>query len=77
MCLQVSPVEVCDPSKVQVFGPALEKSLSVDEPTHFVVDCSDAGPGTVSVVLSVCQLFNKEAVLSQRRPRDAPYISLP
>jgi len=46
-CLtQVSPTEVCDPSRVKVFGPAVERSVSVDEPTYFVVDCSDAGPGT-------------------------------
>ena len=36
---------MCDPSKVQVFGPAMERSVSVDQPTYFVVDCSDAGPG--------------------------------
>jgi len=41
----VSPTEVCDPSKVQVFGPAVERDVAVGEPTYFVVDCSDAGPG--------------------------------
>ena len=44
-CVQVSPVEVCDPSKVQVFGPAVEGSVPLDELTYFVVDCSEAGPG--------------------------------
>ena len=38
-------MEVCNPSKVQVFGPAVEGSVPLDEPTYFVVDCSEAGPG--------------------------------
>jgi len=40
---------VADPSKVRIFGPAFEKPVIVKEPTHFVVDCSRAGPGDVAV----------------------------
>lgn len=34
-----------DPSKVQVFGPGVEKGVKSNTPTHFNVDARDAGPG--------------------------------
>ncbi|KPP72462.1 filamin-B-like, partial [Scleropages formosus] len=38
------------PSKVKVFGPGVERTgLKAGEPTHFTVDCTDAGEGDVSV----------------------------
>uniref|UniRef100_A0A8C1VGF0 Filamin B n=1 Tax=Cyprinus carpio TaxID=7962 RepID=A0A8C1VGF0_CYPCA len=38
------------PHKVKVFGPGLERSgLKAHEPTHFTVDCTEAGEGDVSV----------------------------
>ncbi|XP_043934724.1 filamin-B isoform X2 [Protopterus annectens] len=38
------------PQKVKVTGPGVERSgLKAHEPTHFTVDCSDAGEGDVSV----------------------------
>ncbi|KAI1890363.1 hypothetical protein AGOR_G00152960 [Albula goreensis] len=38
------------PHKVKVFGPGVERSgLKANEPTHFTVDCTDAGEGDVSV----------------------------
>ncbi|XP_063113409.1 filamin-B isoform X5 [Cavia porcellus] len=38
------------PQKVKVFGPGVEKSgLKANEPTHFTVDCTEAGEGDVSV----------------------------
>ncbi|XP_026077532.1 filamin-B-like isoform X1 [Carassius auratus] len=38
------------PHKVKVFGPGLEKSgLKAHEPTHFTVDCTEAGEGDISV----------------------------
>ncbi|XP_063796937.1 filamin-B isoform X1 [Pseudophryne corroboree] len=38
------------PQKVRVFGPGVEKSgLKANEPTHFTVDCTEAGEGDVSV----------------------------
>ncbi|KAA0707536.1 Filamin-B [Triplophysa tibetana] len=38
------------PHKVKVFGPGVEKTgLKAQEPTHFTVDCTEAGEGDVSV----------------------------
>lgn len=38
------------PTKVKLFGPGVEKTgLKANEPTHFTVDCSEAGDGDVSV----------------------------
>uniref|UniRef100_A0A8C1FR04 Filamin B n=1 Tax=Cyprinus carpio carpio TaxID=630221 RepID=A0A8C1FR04_CYPCA len=38
------------PHKVKVFGPGVERSgLKAHEPTHFTVDCTEAGEGDVSV----------------------------
>ena len=37
--------EASHPSKVKVYGPALEKPVRTFEPTHLFVDCSEAGPG--------------------------------
>uniref|UniRef100_A0A671RIR5 Filamin-B-like n=1 Tax=Sinocyclocheilus anshuiensis TaxID=1608454 RepID=A0A671RIR5_9TELE len=40
----------CHPHKVKVFGPGLERTgLKAHEPTHFTVDCTEAGEGDVSV----------------------------
>lgn len=34
------------PQKVKVFGPGVERTgLKANEPTHFTVDCTDAGEG--------------------------------
>ncbi|XP_056111319.1 filamin-B isoform X2 [Rhinichthys klamathensis goyatoka] len=38
------------PHKVKVFGPGIERTgLKAHEPTHFTVDCTEAGEGDVSV----------------------------
>lgn len=38
------------PHKVKVSGPGVEKTgLKANEPTHFIVDCTEAGEGDVSV----------------------------
>uniref|UniRef100_A0A7M4FQ87 Filamin B n=1 Tax=Crocodylus porosus TaxID=8502 RepID=A0A7M4FQ87_CROPO len=38
------------PQKVKVVGPGVERTgLKANEPTHFTVDCTDAGEGDVSV----------------------------
>uniref|UniRef100_A0A673NFR8 Calponin-homology (CH) domain-containing protein n=1 Tax=Sinocyclocheilus rhinocerous TaxID=307959 RepID=A0A673NFR8_9TELE len=38
------------PHKVKVFGPGVERSgLKAHEPTHFTVDCTEAGEGDISV----------------------------
>ncbi|XP_045034741.1 filamin-A isoform X1 [Daphnia magna] len=38
-----------DSSKVQVFGPGVEKGVKSNTPTHFNVDARDAGPGDLNV----------------------------
>jgi len=44
-----------------VFGPAVERTVSLNEPTYFVVDCSDAGPGALYIIAAgVCSnLFGR------------------
>ncbi|MGH0144446.1 UNVERIFIED_CONTAM: hypothetical protein FKN15_002794, partial [Acipenser sinensis] len=38
------------PQRVKVFGPGVERSgLKANEPTHFTVDCTEAGEGDVSI----------------------------
>lgn len=50
------------PHKVKVFGPGVEKTgLKAQEPTHFTVDCTEAGEGkTLShflYVVRICDVF--------------------
>lgn len=40
-----------DASKVQVFGPGVEKGVKSNTPTHFNVDARDAGPGESIIVM--------------------------
>jgi len=50
-----------------VFGPAVEKDVSLDEPTYFVVDCSDAGPGTCMPILCLTtEMLNLTRPTNQR-----------
>ena len=37
--------EASNPSKVRVSGPAVEAPVQTFQPTHLIVDCSQAGPG--------------------------------
>lgn len=37
-----------DPSKVQVFGPGVERGVKSNQPTHFNIDAREAGPGTIA-----------------------------
>jgi filamin len=39
-----------DSSKVQVFGPGVEKGVKSNTPTHFNVDARDAGPGQLMIL---------------------------
>ncbi|VDM04081.1 unnamed protein product, partial [Schistocephalus solidus] len=41
--------EPTNPGKVRVYGPGVE-SVTRGQPTHFTVDCKQAGPGTSSVL---------------------------
>lgn len=40
------------PEKVKVFGPGVEKGVTCNNPTHFFVDCTEAGPGDVAISLT-------------------------
>ena len=44
--------EPSDPSKVRVYGPGVERGVKTFEPTYFVVDCKNAGPGDVAIALT-------------------------
>ncbi|KTF73888.1 hypothetical protein cypCar_00040173, partial [Cyprinus carpio] len=49
-CYTVNVGKGSHPHKVKVFGPGVERSgLKAHEPTHFTVDCTEAGEGDVSV----------------------------
>lgn len=41
----VEPTKPTDASKVKVFGPAVEGPVKSNQPTYFVVDAKEAGPG--------------------------------
>ena len=41
----VEPGPVVEPSKVKVYGPATEGPVKSSQPTYFVVDAKEAGPG--------------------------------
>lgn len=42
---QVWPTEPSNPSKVRVYGPGVEHGVKMNNPTYFIVDCKEAGPG--------------------------------
>ena len=46
-CMQVNVSEASNPRLVKVSGPAIEKPVKTFEPTYLLVDCSEAGPGTL------------------------------
>lgn len=51
---QSTPVE---PSKVKLYGPAVDGSkVTPHKPTHFIVDCKDAGPGKDNGQQSICNV---------------------
>lgn len=37
--------EPTDPGAVKVFGPGVERGVKSNSPTHFNIDCREAGPG--------------------------------
>ncbi|XP_064632236.1 filamin-A-like isoform X3 [Lineus longissimus] len=49
---RVYVAEPSKPSKVKVYGPGLEKGVRMHEPTYFIVDCKEAGPGDVAIALT-------------------------
>nr|XP_034194132.1 filamin-A isoform X4 [Osmia lignaria] len=40
-----------NPAMVQAFGPGLEKGVKSNTPTHFNIDCREAGPGDLHVTM--------------------------
>jgi len=46
MCVcQVYVQQRSDPSKVRVYGPAIDGRPVTFQPTQFTVDCAEVGPG--------------------------------
>ena len=48
---QVYVEEPSRPENVKVYGPGIEGPVKTFQPTHFFVDCSEAGPGDVAISL--------------------------
>lgn len=46
-----------DASKVQVFGPGVEKGVKSNTPTHFNIDAREAGPGIYNSFTFLFNLF--------------------
>lgn len=43
------------PGAVKVFGPGVERGVRSNTPTHFNIDCREAGPGEVQIALTNAQ----------------------
>ena len=48
--------EASNPTRVKVYGPALERPVKTHQPTYLIVDCSQAGPGVEKFGDSICFL---------------------
>lgn len=42
---RVYTAQPLNPAEVQVFEPGVEKGVKTNTPTHFNIDCRDAGEG--------------------------------
>ena len=51
-CFQVDVAEPSMPNKVRVYGPGVQPGVKMHEPTYFIVDCKEAGPGNNYLLLS-------------------------
>lgn len=49
---RVFVTEPSDPGAVKVFGPGVERGVKSNTPTHFNIDCREAGPGEVQIALT-------------------------
>ncbi|XP_034239661.1 filamin-A isoform X3 [Thrips palmi] len=49
---RVYAAQPLNPAAVQVFGPGVEKGVKTNSPTHFNIDCRDAGEGEVQIAVS-------------------------
>ncbi|XP_032664758.1 filamin-A isoform X3 [Odontomachus brunneus] len=60
-----------NPSMVSAFGPGLEKGVKSNTPTHFNVDCREAGPGKLDV--SMLSPEGRELPISLTDNEDGTY----
>lgn len=60
-----------NPAMVSAFGPGLEKGVKSNIPTHFNVDCREAGPGKLDVKL--LSLEDRELPISLTDNEDGTY----
>lgn len=49
---RVYAAQPLNPAAVAVFGPGVEKGVKTNTPTHFNIDCRDAGEGEVQIAVS-------------------------
>lgn len=62
--------EPCNPGNVRVYGPGVE-SITRNEPTHFTVDCRQAGPGNVGI--SVRDEAGRDVPMDTKDMRDGTF----
>ncbi|XP_017885701.1 filamin-A isoform X4 [Ceratina calcarata] len=60
-----------NPAMVSAFGPGLEKGVKSNTPTHFNVDCREAGPGDLRC--SIANPEGKEIQLTMTDNKDGTY----
>ena len=48
---RVKVIAPLNPALVSAFGPGLEKNVKSNVPTHFNVNCREAGPGELDVIM--------------------------
>lgn len=77
---RVFVAEPTNASNVLVFGPGVEKGVKSNAPTHFNIDCRQAGPGTLLIVkiLLSTLIYGKCAlkILTQHQSKAFPKICL-
>lgn len=61
-----------NPAMVSAFGPGLEKGVKSNVPTHFNVDCREAGPGKLDVKLLNPE--GRELPISTTNNEDGTYV---
>ncbi|VUZ40251.1 unnamed protein product [Hymenolepis diminuta] len=67
---RVDVAEPCNPGNVRVYGPGVE-SITRNEPTHFTVDCRQAGPGNVGI--SVRDEAGRDVPMDTKDMRDGTF----
>ncbi|KAA3679014.1 filamin [Paragonimus westermani] len=67
---RVDVAEPSQPGRVRVFGPGVE-SVVRGEPTHFIVDCKQAGQGNVGI--SVTDEMGRDVAMDTQDMRDGTF----